>query len=53
MLNIKYLIFSVDNIKTCDSILPTYQAYTESKVLEIGSGVDMDELATILDMGEF
>lgn len=34
-------------------VMPTYQAYKESKVLEIGSGVDMDELAAILDMGEF
>lgn len=31
----------------------TYQEYKESKVLEIGSGVDMDELAAILDMGKF
>lgn len=31
----------------------TYQEYKESKLLEIGSGVDMDELAAILDMGEF
>ena len=34
-------------------MMPKYQAYKESKVLEIGSGVDMDELAAILDMGEF
>lgn len=32
---------------------PTYQESKESRVLEIGTGVDMDELAAILDSGEF
>lgn len=34
-------------------MMSTYEEYKESKVLEIGTGVDMDELAAILDLGEF